>query len=116
VEVVLHIDTQGPVVLASRVTSWLVEWVQANRYWTTSFGDRKSGVLDFFDEFARFPSCIEGTPGFLLLRMECSREAKKRWKNWLILRLLPDLQEAFKEITSVQQVTNCSGEEASIAT
>jgi hypothetical protein len=56
VEVVLHIDTQGPVVLASRVTSWLVEWVQANRYWTTSFGDRKSGVLDFFDEFARFPS------------------------------------------------------------
>jgi hypothetical protein len=77
--------------------------------------DRKGGVLDFFDEFARCPSCIERIPGFLLLRMECSREAKKRWKNWLILRLLPDLQEAFKEITSVQQITNCSGEEASNA-
>jgi hypothetical protein len=36
-------------------------------------------------------------------------EAKKRWKDWLVLRLLKELQGAFRGITSVEGITDCSG-------
>jgi len=93
--------------LASRIDSWLQEWVQTNRYWKFSHPESSDGFLDFFRDFSGPPTCFTPRPGVLCVRLEGRPETKKAWKDWLALRLLKDLRNAFDEITIVQTVADC---------
>ena len=109
VDVVLSVSAEEQASLMPRITSWLDQWVKANRYWKTSLY-ASDEVLDFFDEFAAVPYCVAGSSNRLSIRLECRSEAKKRWKDWLVLRVLKDLQAEFKEIISVGAITDCPEE------
>jgi hypothetical protein len=102
VEITLLVNTHDLEGLAARITSWMDQWTQGNRYWNC-FGV----VLDFFDDFVRPPICVKHTSESLILRVEGRPDSKKSWRDWIVLRLLKDLQEEFHEITAVESFANC---------
>lgn len=102
VEIALRVNTDDAKVLAARITSWLEEWTQKNRYWDW-FGE----TLDFLNDFAGPPTCAERSPESLIVRVEGTPKFTKWWKDWIVLKLLKDLQSHFHEITDVQSVVNC---------
>jgi hypothetical protein len=104
VQISLQTDAPDPAQLANRINSWFCEWAQANRYWHTKFSNVSP---DFFDQFIEAPSCIVSGDGFLYLRIEGKADAKKWWKDWMILRIMPAVREAFKEITGFEKISNC---------
>jgi hypothetical protein len=108
VEVMLRVDAKETDVVASRVNSWLDEWVESNRYWKVSHPESSDGLLDYFRDFTGPPSCFTPEPGFLCLRLEGRPETKQAWKDWLVLRLLKDLGQAFHEIRAVGKIQTCA--------
>ena len=102
-DVILRTDAGDLNELAGKVTDWSVGWVQSNRYWKTSLYVPEE-TLDFFNDFSAAPTCLAAPEGALILRIECRPEAQKRWRYWLVLRLLKELVAAFPEITSVERM------------
>lgn len=102
VEIALRVDTDDAKGLAARMTLWLEEWTHENRYWNWF-----EETLDFLDDFAGPPTCVERSPESLIVRVEGTPKFTKCWKDWIVLRLLKDLQSQFHEITDVQTVMNC---------
>ena len=100
--VTLRVSTPGPQALASRVTAWLDQWVLANRQW--KWGDQ---VFDFFDDFVGIPTCVASGTDLLTLRFEGRPQSKKWWKDWIGLRLLADIRQAFSEIVDLDRVVDC---------
>ena len=100
-EITLLVNTNETEGLATRINAWLDQWVQANRYWNW-FG----ATLDFFDDFASPPTCVQRKPESFALRLEGKPDSKKSWKDWIVLRLLKDLQAEFREITAVPPIVN----------
>ena len=96
----LRVVTSDPADLALRITAWIDEWAQLNRYWANNLAHEEGGVLDFFDEFARPPYCVMEDSGSLFLRVEGCPGAKRWWRDWIASRLMNDLKAAFKEILS----------------
>jgi hypothetical protein len=101
IAIMLRVNTNDAKGLAARITSWLKEWTQRNRYWHW-FED-----LDFFNDFAEAPTCAERTEESLIVRVEGSPKFTKWWRDWIVLRLLKELQGQFAEITAVEAVVNC---------
>jgi hypothetical protein len=102
VEITLRVNTNDAKGLAARITSWLKEWTQSHRYWNWFEED-----LDFFNDFAEPPTCAERTHESLILRVEGRPKFTKWWKDWIVLRLLKDLQGQFDEIAAVEAFVNC---------
>jgi hypothetical protein len=102
IEITLHVNTKDGKGLATRITSWLKEWTQRNRYWNL-FEEN----LDFFNDFAEAPTCAARTQESLVVRVEGRPKFTKRWKDWIVLKLLKDLQAQFDEITAVEAFVNC---------
>jgi hypothetical protein len=107
VEVTLRVNTKQPNDLANRMQLWLEEWVHANRYWETSLFESVGGRLDFFEDFAQVPSCSVSGPDLLCLHLQSRPGARKWWKDWLVLRILKELPNAFPEFAEVQKITDC---------
>jgi hypothetical protein len=103
VEIALRSDTDDAERLAARITTWLEEWTQKNRYWNW-FEER----LDFLNDFAGPPTCAKRSPELLVVRVEGTPQFTKWWKDWIGFRLLKDLQKQFPEITAVEGVENCA--------
>ena len=101
-EIALRVNTSDPKGLAVRITSWLEEWTQKNRYWNWF-----EQTLDFFNDFAGSPICAERTSEFVIVRVEGRPKFSKWWKDWIVLRLLKDLQSQFQEIIAVDAFVNC---------
>ena len=106
VEVILSIQANDPKEFLSRVQQWLEQWVQSNRHWKTALAASAGGVLDFFDEFTGPPSCVLKGTNALSLRVQCRPNARTWWKDWLVLRILKDLQEKFIEVTGVDRIAD----------
>jgi hypothetical protein len=102
VEIALRVNTSDPEGLAARITSWLEEWTQRNRYWNWF-----EETLDFFNDFAGSPICTEHTPESVIVRVESRPKFTKWWRDWIVLRLLKDLQSQFHEIIAVEAFANC---------
>ena len=102
VEIALRVDTDDAEGLVARITSWLEEWTQKNRYW--NWFEEK---LDFLNDFTGPPTCAKRSPESLVVRVEGTPQFTKWWKDWIGFRLLKDLQKQFPEITAVQDVENC---------
>ena len=93
VEIRFRVDTKERDAVATRMTSWVEQWVQANRYW-----DWLGQKLDFYDDFSGPPTCRASGIGLVCLCLELRPGARKVWKDWLAIRLGKELQAAFKEI------------------
>jgi hypothetical protein len=107
IEVRLRVDSQQLDVLANRLNAWLDQWVLANRFWKWSLAKRAGGLLDFLDDFVGPPAVVVRTPAFICLRFECRPQAKKWWKDWLVLRILKDIHAAFDEVIAVENIGDC---------
>jgi hypothetical protein len=104
IKVVLQVDTQRS--LRNEIQTWLDQWVQENRYWAFSTPSSK-GNLDFYESFSAAPRCIEEQSGVLSLQFEGRPGASKDWKDWLVLRILKELQETFKGVITIGEIKNC---------
>jgi hypothetical protein len=107
VEVTLIVNTNDPKELVNRVHLWLEQWVQANREWRTSLAASAGGLLSFFDEFSGPPTCFLKGPNALGLRVEGRPNMGRWWRDWLILRILKDLQGEFSEVIQVESFADC---------
>jgi len=103
VEITLTVSTNEIDSLVARITSWLDQWTKENRYWKW-----QGQLLDFFAEFSGSPTCVKRTPESLTLRVDGRSGSTKWWKDWIVLRLLKDLQGKFSELQSVDAFTNCA--------
>jgi hypothetical protein len=101
VEITLLVNTNETEGLATRINTWLDQWVQANRHWNWF-----RATLDFFDDFASPPTCVQRKPESFALRLEGKPDSKKSWKDWIVLRLLKELQAESREITAVPPIVN----------
>lgn len=107
IKVFLQVDTHRTKSTCDAIQTWLEQWVETNRYWNFSTPSAK-GNLDFYESFASVPRCMEEEAGVLSLQFEGRPNAPKDWKDWLVLRLLKELQEAFKGVITIGEVRNCS--------
>jgi len=104
VEVVVPVATTDPEKLLPRVSEWATRWVNSNRLWVRQWksGENLREVqpeeLHYDAEFESGPRATYDS-GFLKLRFE-GRSSAKWWKDWLVLRFLPDLKQSFPEISS----------------
>lgn len=106
IEARVRVSTNELDVLASEVTNWLDRWVRENQYWKRSLVKKGKVVLDYFDDYAGLPSLLTCPPDFLILRL-AGRPGARWWKDWLILRLLKELRNAFEEITALERIIDC---------
>jgi hypothetical protein len=109
IEVRLRVSTDQLELLASRVTEWFDGWVRQNRYWkmpTIRKEGKGMAVFDYFDDFARPPSCAASPPDSVVLRLE-GRPGGKWWRGWLASRIVKELRVAFKEIGKIEKAVNC---------
>ena len=102
IEIALRVNTDDAKVLAAGITSWLEDWTQKNRKWT--WFDQ---TLDFFNDFSRSPICTERSPEYVVVRVEGTPKFTKWWKDWIVLRVLEDLQGQFHEVVAVDGFGNC---------
>jgi hypothetical protein len=105
VEVALRIEADAPDHLGARLALWFENWTATNQEWTWESGRR----LRYVDDFSGAPHFVECAAGVLRFHLE-GKPGAKWWKDWLILRLLKDLQEAFVEVKAVDKIHDCPGQ------
>jgi hypothetical protein len=92
--------------LGRRIQAWIHDiWMPTNleweRVWKTGANldiIAKRERLQYGDDFLRSPQ-ISLTDNSKLLVHLCIKLPAKNWRDWFILRFLPDLRTAFPEIT-----------------
>ena len=104
IEVALCVETRTPTDLAGRAAEWLDEWVRNNQHWPWFGHDVK-----YVDELTGNPFHVEGSR--LSFRLE-GKPTAKWWKDFLVLRILKELQHAFSEIKEVEKIGDCPLEQA----
>jgi hypothetical protein len=66
------------------------------------------GKSGFLNDFAETSTRAERTRESLLVRLEGRPKFTEWWKDWIVLRLLEDLQGQFDELIAVEAFVNCS--------
>ena len=101
VRVIHSLDSgTGSPQLPRQLESWLAAWLLANRYW--EFGPR---TLDFLDDFKGAPHSLECSGAEISYLLD-GRPTSKWWRDWLAVRLVPELHGAFPGIVKVLRVVN----------
>jgi hypothetical protein len=103
IEIVLRVEAETSASLGGQVVEWLDAWVQSNQSWHW-FGQD----IRYDDEFAGNPFHVEYANGLLSFRLE-GKPTARWWKDFLGLRLLKDLQQAFPSIRAVEKMQDCPG-------
>jgi hypothetical protein len=109
VEVTLRVESAEIEPFVSRLTAWLNDWAKANRYWKPGFShpESRDGVFDFQRDFTGPPSCSTQVANLVRLRLEGRPESKRTWKDWLCMKLLPELRRVFAEIRAIEKIQDC---------
>lgn len=89
---------------------WSNEWGPKNKEWVRVWNrghEREfTEVLRYDEEFAdapQFVSCDESQFRFRLL----GKSTAKWWKDWIALRVIPDVQARFPGVGKVVNARNC---------
>lgn len=108
----LTADTPSVNALSIELAYWLVsDWMPRNQVWTWS-GRTGPGLsvnadktLHYADDFSAPPEPFSSEGGSLMLRLK-GKASSKFWRDWLVLRLFPDIQKRFPTITGVADIQN----------
>jgi hypothetical protein len=106
-EIVLPVVTSDPDALLRRVQDWTVRWVKANEVWTRKWQPSGEELLRYHQEFKREPRPVSCSLTELRIQLE-GKPSAKWWKDWMVLRIIHDLSDAFTEIQSGGRVTDCN--------
>ena len=79
----------GGVESPSALADWLDGWLARNRTWTFF------GVEISTDEIFVAPPQVESTGGDASILLRLRKARQKVWRDWLVLRLLPEFVSAF---------------------
>ncbi len=90
--------------LSIRVADHLRAWTVTNAVWRREWSDGRVENLRFEDEFfgAPCPVRIDAT-GMFAVRLDAKPTAKW-WKDWIVLRVVKELREAFPELGDVGSI------------
>lgn len=105
VEVCMPVEAGHLPNLAERAEAWLKNvWMPKNQYWERVWktgGDwntvAENELLAFEDDFLSSPEIRLKDDTQMLIRVFV-RSSSKNWRDWLVLKLVPDLRSEFPEI------------------
>ena len=114
VEVTLEAHTNDEN-FARKIEQWLTDvWVPSNATWHRSW---KTGpdlsverieLLQYFDEFLSAPTITSSGAAGIRLQLNGRDTKRKSWKDWLVLRILPDLKATFPQVGDILGITDCA--------
>jgi len=98
-------------VIAKKVQRWIEDvWMPGNVSWRQAWRTGPEGsraILEehlYADSFRSPPSVSSTDVGQLHMVLEGNRRRRTYWRDWLILKLTPDLKAAFPEVGDVLYV------------
>lgn len=102
VRLTYRVASEEPEQLASRMRTWLADWVAENRHWRLS----PARSHDFLEDFEAPPhslDCSEAEASYCL----DGKATSAWWRDWLAIRLVPEFLAAFPEVVALRDITNC---------
>ena len=110
VEVGLSVKTDAPASLLENFTAWAKRWLLEHETWERQWDTKRIERLNFYDEFSAL-QVVSCTASKLVFRLEGKqvqgKPGNRWWKDWLVLRLLPEVRVAFAEVTALESIKNC---------
>jgi hypothetical protein len=107
VEIVMSVTADGAGSLCADIQEWWNnEWFPKNQIWRriwTSAGSESIEDLTYCDEFSSPPRVLPGDSPQLHLVLE-GKSSAKWWKDWMVMRVIPDLKSRFPQIGEVQAI------------
>jgi hypothetical protein len=91
----------------SAINEWLRDWVKRNPTWVGKYNTGGETVYKYKSEFRRAPIAFLSPVDELQIQFEGQPTAKKMWKDWLILRIIPELRAAFPVISEPVVIVDC---------
>lgn len=85
--------------LAGRLSEWFAEWTANNENWEWLGRTQK-----YSSEFDGPPSDVRVEGSRLTFRLRGAPAATKLWRDWLALRIVRDLVDAFPQIAGVERI------------
>lgn len=104
---IFEVVTEDPLELSTKIQAWFARWRDKNHTWVRRWSNGQVESLLLTDEFRSIPSSISCSECLLEIDFEGVSYKSKTWKDWLILRVIPELSQAFHEIQNLKSITNC---------
>jgi len=101
------VNAENPDDLSERIRDWLVKWAENNQVWTWKYEGGGEDVFLFGDEFKSIPTPVFIDKKELKIKLEGQPTSRKFWKDWLALRIVPELTANFPEIEKLLYVLDC---------
>jgi len=107
VEVTLRVTTSDAEELLRRMTNWMNQWVKANQVWIRVW--EPSGRVEklrYDEEFKGIPRIVFSDSREIKIQVDGHFSARW-WKDWLVLKIIQELKEAFTEIQANGSIKDC---------
>lgn len=101
------VNTRDPGKLLSEIRAWFIEWTENNQIWVWKYDSGREDTFVFNDEFKSIPTAVSCDSGELRIRLEGSPTSQRFWRDWLALRIVPELLGSFPEIKKMTNVRDC---------
>ena len=107
VAAVFFVASQDLVQLQTNLQTWLQEWVDKNRSWTWNFETGGEQTFYYTDEFRSVPLAEILSASEIQIKLFGQPTSQKMWKDWLVLKIIPDIKHQFPEIQGVLRINDC---------
>ena len=94
--------------MAVAVGEWLARWTIENELWTWEYDTGGSDTFRLSDELRKAPEVASAAESELTIRIQGQATSTGFWRDWLVLKLIPDLKAAFPEIGSFLTARDCT--------
>ncbi len=111
VEIRVSVSADDVGSLSKQIAAWILnEWLPANKIWTQSWRPGGDQIHYYEDEFAGAPKISHG-PGEEICITLRGQKTARFWRDWFVLRMLPDLKARFSQIGKTLSVENAAQHE-----
>jgi len=90
--------------------SWSNEWMPKNkewlRVWNRGHKSESTEALRYDDEFSDAPQLVRCDESQLRFRL-FGKSSAKWWRDWMVLRIIPDLRARFPAVGEFVSIQNC---------
>jgi hypothetical protein len=114
VDVGLQLLEGAPDNICEVIDEWFSDaWMSANKTWMRTWSTganlevKKNEVLVYSDEFDRAPMASLGSKSELRIRL-FGTKSSRLWKDWLISKIRPDLNEKFPYTGELLYIRDCT--------